>query len=105
MRAQPVLPGFAHLFRVFLYIALLSFYLPEATGLYVVTGSNCTPACYSNSTGSGYTTRPDDVRCYDSDYSTSDAGIGFQTCVACEFQIPTFEHATTQTDIGWALCK
>ena len=105
MRAEPVLPGFSQLFPVFLYIVLISFYLPATTGLYVVSGSNCTSACYSNSTGSGYTTRAQDVRCYDSDYSTSAAGIGFQDCVACEFEIPTFEHATTQTDIGWALCK
>ena len=106
MRAEPYLRGvFLHLHQVLLCIIFVLSSLPTTSGLYVVSGSICTSACFSNSTGSAYTTNASDVRCYDGDYSTTDAGIGFQDCVACEFQSPTFDHATTQTDTGWALCK
>ena len=106
MRAEPCLRDVvAHLHHILFCLVLILSTLPTTSGLYVVSGSNCTSACFSNSTGSAYATNASDVRCYDSDYSITDVGITFQSCVACEFRIPTFEHATTQTDIGWALCK
>lgn len=105
MRAKPYLLRALPLDQTLTVIVFVLSFLPTTCGLFVVSGSDCTAACFSNSTGSAYATNSTDVTCHDTDYSTTDAGKGFQTCVACEFQVPTFEHTTTQTDIGWALCK
>ena len=106
MRTEPcVLDVVAHLHQALLGIIFILSLLPAASALYVVSGSNCTAACFSDTQGSPYATNASDVVCHDSDYTTTDAGIGFQDCVACELQSPTFDQATTQTDTGWALCK
>lgn len=52
----------------------------------------------TNTTGSDFT-------CYDKDYNVTSVGITFKECVSCELQSATFDHATHQTDLGWALCR
>ena len=75
---------------------------PTATALYVVPGSNCTPACSSALTA--YTTNGTNIACHDGDYNGTLVGEAFQDCVSCELSSQTLDSWTAQTDLGWALC-
>ncbi|MCJ1276317.1 hypothetical protein MMC21_004122 [Puttea exsequens] len=74
---------------------------PTATALYVVPGSNCTPACSSALTA--YTTNGTNIACHDGDYNGTLVGEAFQDCVSCELSSQTLDSWTAQTDLGWAL--
>ena len=45
------------------------------------------------------------MTCYDEDYNGTDVGKTFRDCVSCEMKSRTFDHQSTQTDLGWALCR
>lgn len=82
-------------------IVLLS--APYALSLYVVPGSNCTPACSSALTA--YKTNGTDIACHDRDYNGTVVGEAFQDCVTCEMSSESVDPYTVQTDLGWALCE
>lgn len=91
------------LFYALFLPSLLSLVLSPVLSLHVVLGSNCTAVCteyyiYPNTT-------VDQVTCHDSDYNTTSVGQRFKDCISCELQSQTFDHGTSQTDLGWALCK
>lgn len=82
----------------------LSLVLPSPIlSLHVVVGSSCTAVC------TAYYVHPnttvDQVTCLDSDYNSTSVGQRFKDCITCELQSQTFDHGTSQTDLGWALCK
>lgn len=85
------------------YILIVLLNVPIALGLYVVPGSNCTPACSSALTT--YRTNGTDISCHDRDYNGTVVGEAFQDCITCEMSSEAVDPYTVQTDLGWALCK
>ena len=83
-------------------VVVISITQPAST-LYVVPGSNCTPACSSALTA--YKTNGTDIACHDRDYNGTVVGEAFQECITCEMSSQTVDSYTAQTDLGWALCK
>lgn len=77
--------------------------LSPVLSLHVVVGSSCTAVC------TAYYVHPnttvDQVICLDSDYNNTSVGQRFKDCISCELESQTFDHGTSQTDLGWALCK
>ena len=84
-----------------LWLRVASF--SPVTALHVVPGSNCTGVCSQGLDAAN--TATSDVTCYDEDYNSTDVGRQFRDCVSCEMQSRTFDHQSTQTDLGWALCR
>ena len=89
--------------RYALVLLSFSFITPRSLALFVVDGSDCTAAC------SATHVRPNsnfgNTSCFDTDYTSTDSGVLFQSCVSCELKSLAFKHGTGQTDLGWALCK
>lgn len=86
-------------------LLLLSLVLSPAPvlSLHVVLGSSCTAVCTEYYIHPNTTV--DQVTCHDSDYNNTSVGQRFKDCISCELQSQTFDHGTSQTDLGWALCK
>lgn len=71
--------------------------------LHVVPGSNCTALCSSQD--SFFDTTINDITCNDDDYDSTVVGQAFKSCVSCEVKSESFDPATLQTDLAWALCR
>lgn len=84
-------------------LLLLSLLLSPVLSLHVVQGSSCTAVCTEYYIHPNTTV--DQVTCHDSDYNNTSVGQRFKDCISCELQSQTFDHGTSQTDLGWALCK
>ena len=101
--ASPIAGRLLRYGSAFLLFLRLASFLPLVTALHVIPGSNCTGVCSQHVDATNTTTS--DVTCYDEDYNGTDVGRAFRDCVSCEMKSRTFDHQSTQTDLGWALCR
>ncbi|KAI0471783.1 hypothetical protein GGR56DRAFT_91551 [Xylariaceae sp. FL0804] len=80
-------------------IGVLSALILCSAALQVTPNSPCSSVCADGSGADSLTTQNDDITCLDSEYSTTQAGQRFQSCLSC-LQDSTYSQGS-ETDQKW----
>ena len=83
-------------------LVLLLASLPSITALQANANSPCAAQC-GNTLAS--TKGAADIVCEDSQYTSTSAGVTFQSCTNCQLASTYVDPVTNASDLQWALCE